>query len=134
MDLKMVGRDLNVRSVLTGMVIQRGDRLIVQTELVDVAKDAQLWGGQYNRKIEDIFEVQEELARQISETLRLRLTPEEDKRLAKRPTHRTAKPIISSSRAPFIPTNGRQRGFRRDSSIADLRSNRTHSMPRRTPP
>jgi len=86
MDLKIIGRDLNVRSVLTGMVIQRGNRLIVQTELVDVAKDAQLWGGQYNRKIEDIFEVQEELARQISETLRLRLTPEEDKRLAKRPT------------------------------------------------
>jgi len=90
MDLKMIGRNLNVRSVLTGMVIQRGDRLIVQTELVDVANEAQLWGGQYNRKIEDIFEVQEELARQISETLRLRLTPEEEKRLVKRPTQNRA--------------------------------------------
>jgi hypothetical protein len=48
--------------------------------------DAQLWGGQFNRKLEDIFEVQEELARQISENLRLRLTPEDEKRLAKRPT------------------------------------------------
>jgi serine/threonine protein kinase/tetratricopeptide (TPR) repeat protein len=85
-DLKMIGRDLNVRSVLTGMVIQRGDRLIVQTELVDVVNDAQLWGGQYNRKVEDVFELQEELARQISEKLRLRLTPEEEKRLAQRPT------------------------------------------------
>ncbi|HEX4920432.1 MAG TPA: hypothetical protein VFV92_06800, partial [Candidatus Bathyarchaeia archaeon] len=85
-DLKALGRDLNVRTLLTGKVIQRGDRLIVQTELVDVLNDAQLWGGQYNRKIDDIFEVQEELARQISENLRLRLTSEDEKRLTKRST------------------------------------------------
>src|SRR5215472_16535814 len=85
-DLKAVGRDLKVRTILTGKMIQRGDRLVVQTELVDVANDAQLWGGQFNRKLEDIFEVQEELAHQISEKLRLRLTPEDEKRLAKRPT------------------------------------------------
>jgi TolB-like protein len=85
-DLRAVGYDLNVRTVLTGKLIHRGDRLVVQTELVDVVNDAQLWGGQYNRKLEDIFELQEELARQISENLRLRLTPEDEKRLAKRPT------------------------------------------------
>ena len=85
-DLEKVGRDLKVRAILTGKLIQRGDRLVVQTELVDVANDAQLWGGQFNRKLEDIFEVQEELARQISENLRLRLTPEDEKRLTKRST------------------------------------------------
>ena len=85
-DLKTVGRDLKVRTVLTGKMIQRGDRLVVQAELVDLANDAQLWGGHFNRKLEDIFDVQEELARQISETLRLRLTLEDEKRLAKRPT------------------------------------------------
>jgi TolB-like protein/Tfp pilus assembly protein PilF len=85
-DLKAVGRDLKVRTVLTGKMIQRGVRLVVQTELVDVVNDAQLWGGQFNRKLKDIFDVQEELARQISENLRLRLTPEDEKRLAKRPT------------------------------------------------
>jgi len=85
-DLKKVGRDLKVRTVLTGKLIQRGDRLAVQAELVDVANDAQLWGGQFNRKLEDIFEVQEELARQISENLRLRLTSEDEKRLTKRST------------------------------------------------
>src|SRR5262249_35938903 len=85
-DLKVVARDLKVRTVLTGKMIQRGDRLVVQTELVDVANDAQVWGGQFNRKLDDIFEVQEELARQISDNLRLRLTPEDEKRLAQRPT------------------------------------------------
>jgi serine/threonine protein kinase/tetratricopeptide (TPR) repeat protein len=85
-DLKTVGRDLKVRTVLTGKMIQRGDKLVVQVELVDVASDSQLWGGQFNRKLDDIFEVQQELARQISESLRLRLTPEDEKRLAKRPT------------------------------------------------
>ncbi len=85
-DLKRVGRDLNVDVVLTGTVVQRGDRLIVQTELVDVVNDAQLWGGKYNRKLEDIFELQEELARRISESLRPRLTPDEEKFLTRRPT------------------------------------------------
>jgi serine/threonine protein kinase/Tfp pilus assembly protein PilF len=85
-DLKALGRHLNVRTLLTGKVIQRGDRLIVQTELVDVLNDAQLWGGQFNRKLEDILDVQEELARQISENLRLRLTPDDEKRLTKRST------------------------------------------------
>src|SRR6266536_2412158 len=85
-DLRTIGRDLNVRAVLTGVVIQRGDRFIVQAELVDVVNDAQLWGGKYNRNLEDFFELQEELARQISENLRLRLTPEEEKILAKRST------------------------------------------------
>ena len=85
-DLKRVGRDLNADVVLTGAVVQRGDRLIVQAELVDVVKDAQVWGTQYNRRLEDIFELQEELARRISESLRPRLTPDEDKFLARRPT------------------------------------------------
>jgi TolB-like protein len=75
-DLRTVGRDLKVRTVLTGRVIQRGDRLIVQTELVNVVNDAQLWGGRFNRKLEDILDVQEELARQISENLRLRVVAE----------------------------------------------------------
>jgi len=82
----MIGRDLKVRTILTGKMIQRGGRLFVQTELVDVPNDAQIWGGHFNRKLEDIFEVQEELARQISENLQLQLTPEDEKRLAKRST------------------------------------------------
>jgi TolB-like protein/Tfp pilus assembly protein PilF len=85
-DAQSVGRELNVRAVLTGRVMQRREALIVSAELVDVAENSQLWGERYNRKLDDIFEVQAAVARQISEHLRLRLTPEERRRLTKQPT------------------------------------------------
>jgi len=88
-DPQKVGQDLRVRAVLSGRLLQRGDKLIVQAELMDVAKGSQLWGGQYNRKAADVFALQEDLSKEISEKLRLRLTGEEKARLAKRPTENT---------------------------------------------
>ncbi len=85
-DPQAVGRELNVRAVLTGKVVQRGDNLRIQAELVDTADGSQLWGQRYNRKAADIFAIEEEIAREISETLRVRLTGEEQKRLGKRHT------------------------------------------------
>jgi len=85
-DAHSLGRELRVRAVLTGRVTLRGEALIVGAELMDVAQESHIWGERYNRKLDDIFEVQEEVARRISEKLRLRLTPEERKRLSKRPT------------------------------------------------
>jgi eukaryotic-like serine/threonine-protein kinase len=81
-----VGSELNARAVLTGRVMQRGDTLLIGTELIDVVKLSQLWGAQYNRKMADIFALQEEIAREISEKLRLQLTGDEKKRLTKRAT------------------------------------------------
>ena len=85
-DPRVVGRELGVRAVLTGKVVQRGDSLIIQTDLVDVAEESQVWGQQYNSKFADIFGVQEEISRQISEKLRMRLSGEERKQLSKRHT------------------------------------------------
>jgi serine/threonine protein kinase/Tfp pilus assembly protein PilF len=85
-DPQRLGSELKVRAILTGRVMQRGETLLVGTELLDVAKVSQLWGAQYNRKMADILVVQEEIAREISEKLRLQLTGEEKKRLAKRVT------------------------------------------------
>ncbi|MEK7215309.1 MAG: tetratricopeptide repeat protein, partial [Chloroflexota bacterium] len=85
-DPQKAGRELKVRAVLTGRVTLRGDTLNIQAELVDVLKDSQLWGQQYNRKISDLAAVQEEIAREISEKLRLRLTGEDKQRLARRQT------------------------------------------------
>jgi non-specific serine/threonine protein kinase len=81
-----VGRELDVRAVLAGRMVQRGQDLIVSVELVDVERQAQLWGGRFNRKMTDLVALQEELATEISEKLRLQLTGEEKKKLRKRPT------------------------------------------------
>jgi tetratricopeptide (TPR) repeat protein len=67
-------------------LLQQGDTLIVRTELMDVSNGSQLWGGQYSRKAADVFALQEDLSREISEKLRLQLTREEKQRLTKRYT------------------------------------------------
>ena len=88
-DVLEVSRELNVRAVMTGRVLQFGDNLIIKTELVDAADGSQLWGEQYKRKAADIFEVQEEISKEISEKLRIKLTGEEKKLLGKRYTDNT---------------------------------------------
>ena len=62
-DPQEVGRQLNVRAVVAGRVTQLADRLTVQAELVNVADGSQLWGEQYNRRLADIFAIEEEIAR-----------------------------------------------------------------------
>ena len=85
-DPQSVGRELNVRAVLTGRMMQSGASLRIGTELVDVATGSQLWGAQYDRKPGDIFAVQDEISNEISEKLRLQLTRAEKKRLTKHHT------------------------------------------------
>ncbi len=85
-DPRKVGHDLGVRAVLMGRLIQQDDNLTIRTELVNVSDGTELWGQQYNRKLADVFVVQEEIAKEISEKLRLKLTGAERQQLAKRPT------------------------------------------------
>ena len=85
-DPQAIGRELNVRAVLTGRMMQSGGSLRIGAELVDVATGSQLWGAQYDRKQGDIFVVQDEISHEISEKLRLQLTRAEKKRLTKRHT------------------------------------------------
>ena len=80
-DAQTVGRELGVQAVLTGRLTQRGDNLMVSAEVVDAQSNRLLWGGQYNRKLSDILVVQEDIAKEISEKLRLRLTGEERRQL-----------------------------------------------------
>src|SRR6516165_263200 len=86
MDPQTLGRELNVHAVLTGRIMQSGESLRIGTELVDVATGSQLWGAQYDRKPGDIFVIQDEISKEISEKLRLKLTRAEKKRLTKRQT------------------------------------------------
>src|SRR5262249_1041608 len=85
-DARTAGVELGVRAVLTGRVLLRGDDLSVQTELVNVQDNSRLWGEQYNRKRADILAVQDDIAKQISSALRLRLSADQGTLLAKRDT------------------------------------------------
>jgi serine/threonine protein kinase/TolB-like protein/Tfp pilus assembly protein PilF len=82
-DAQIVGRQLGVRAVFKGRVMQRGDSLDISAELIDARDDSHIWGQQYSRKAADIFALQGELAKDMTLMLRMRLTGEDEKRMAK---------------------------------------------------
>jgi serine/threonine-protein kinase len=73
-DAQTVGKELKVQTLLTGRVRQRGDSLTIGVELINAQDNSQLWGQQYSRKVADVFAVQEEIAKEVSDKLRLKLT------------------------------------------------------------
>lgn len=74
-DPRSVGKQLNVRSIVTGRVTQNGGSLSIVAELTDVATVSQLWGEHYERPMSNIVAVENDVARDISQKLRLKLTP-----------------------------------------------------------
>ncbi len=83
-DPMKAARDLGVRAVVTGRLLQRGDNLTISTELLDVRDNKQVWGEQYNRKLADALAVQQEISREITDRLRLKVSGEEQKQLTRR--------------------------------------------------
>ncbi len=84
--LKQVGRDLGVRYVLEGSVRKAGTRLRITAQLIDAATDHHLWAERYDREIEDIFAIQDEVARHVADALAVALKPTEGERLDRPPT------------------------------------------------
>src|SRR6476660_656183 len=84
-DLRRIGRELNVRYALEGSVRRAGDALRITAQLIDVETEAHLWSEKYAGTVDDVFDLQERLSRQIVEALRITLTPPEDKEIAERP-------------------------------------------------
>ena len=90
-DARAAGRQLSVDAVLTGTIAKRSGRLVVSAELVDVATGAQLWSRRYDRAPADLLNVEDEIASAIvDDAIRLRLTPDERRRLARHPTENAA--------------------------------------------
>jgi TolB-like protein/DNA-binding winged helix-turn-helix (wHTH) protein/predicted Zn-dependent protease len=85
-DHAAIRRELGVGAIVTGRVIQNGEALTVSAELVDITSNRQLWGERYHRKLSEIFAVQEDIATQISDKLRVRLTRAQKERLLRRYT------------------------------------------------
>jgi serine/threonine protein kinase/Tfp pilus assembly protein PilF len=82
-DPQKVGRDLKVRAVLTGTLAKHGDVLSIEAELVDATNGAELWGEKFDRQVSDVSTIEEQIANDISDGLRLRLSGEEKRRLAR---------------------------------------------------
>ncbi len=82
-DAETVGRELGVRAVFKGRVTQVGDNLAISAELIDTRNNDHIWGEQYSRKASDIFALQGDIAKEITTALRMRLTGEDKKRMAK---------------------------------------------------
>jgi TolB-like protein/DNA-binding winged helix-turn-helix (wHTH) protein len=79
--LQEIARELNVDAVLEGAVERSGDRLRVSIHLDQVSPEGQLWANQYDRDIHDVLPLQDEIARRVTDEIRVKLTPEEQTRL-----------------------------------------------------
>lgn len=88
-DAREIGKELGVRAVLTGRLSRQGDDVIVSAELANVLDGAQLWGEQYRRPISDLPVLQQEIAREISDRLRLKLSGEQQRQLNRGGTNNT---------------------------------------------
>jgi len=81
-----VGKELGASYVLVGSLRRAGNRLRINAQLVDASTDFPLWSERYDREMEDVFEVQDEIASKIAAALRITLSPQEQQALAAKPT------------------------------------------------
>jgi TolB-like protein/KaiC/GvpD/RAD55 family RecA-like ATPase/Flp pilus assembly protein TadD len=84
--MKEIGRELEVGSILEGSFRKAGNRIRVTTQLIDVVTDSHLWAQNYDRNLDDIFEVQSDIAKQVADALRIRILFPQKERIEKKPT------------------------------------------------
>jgi len=85
-----IGRELGVGSILEGSFKKAGNKIRVTTQLIDVAGDKHIWAQNYDRNLDDIFEVQSDVAKQVAEALRVRILTPERERIERKPTESTS--------------------------------------------
>jgi len=85
-DIREMGRQLGVETLLEGSVRRAGNRLRVTTQLINVADGCHLWSERFDREMEDVFAIQDEISLAVTDALKLRLLGEEKKKIVKRHT------------------------------------------------
>ena len=85
-DVREMGRQLGVETLLEGSVRRAGNRLRVTTQLISVADACHLWSERFDREMEDVFAIQDEISLAVTDALKLRLLGEEKKKVIKRHT------------------------------------------------
>lgn len=84
-DIRTISRELGVQYALEGSVRKAGNNLRITAQLIDAVNDTHLWSNKYSGTLDDVFEIQEKVSRSIVNALKLKLNPEEDRRIAERP-------------------------------------------------
>lgn len=82
-DPQTIGKEMNVGAILTGKVLSRGDSLSIQVDLIDASNGSQIWGNRYSGKTSEILNVQQSIARDVSEQLKLKLSGAQQQQIAK---------------------------------------------------
>ena len=85
-DIKEIGEELDVETVLLGTVQKEGDNIRVTGQLVNVVDRSNIWSNTYSQKFETVFEIQNDIAENIVRALQVKLTPEEGQKIKKKPT------------------------------------------------
>jgi STE24 endopeptidase len=85
-NIRQIGAELGVRSLLEGSVRRAGDIVRVTVQLIDATSDKHLWANSYERKLKDIFAIQNELAGEIARALKVSLSAHDEAALARKPT------------------------------------------------
>jgi serine/threonine protein kinase len=89
-DVRKVGRQLNVQTVLEGSVRKYGDRIRVTAQLINVMDGYHLWSERYDREVKDVFKIQDEISLAIVDVLKVKLFEEEKEKLVRRYTDNVA--------------------------------------------
>jgi adenylate cyclase len=88
-DIRKIGEQLNVGTVLEGSVSKAGNKLRISAQLVNVTDGFHLWAANYDREMTDILDIRSDISRRVVEALKVQLGVEETQRLVKRPTENT---------------------------------------------
>lgn len=114
-DVRTIGRKLGARAVLEGSVQKSGDRLRVSTQLIDAENGYHLWSERYDRTMEDVFDIQDEISSNVARVLRAVLRDRERRAMAKIYTHNVeAYELYLRGRSFFFQTRRRSLEFARE--------------------
>ncbi len=83
--IQAIAQEVGVQYALEGTVRKAGNSLRITAQLIDTSCDAHVWAGKFSGSLDDVFDIQERVSREIVDALKVRLTPEEDRRMAQRP-------------------------------------------------
>ena len=117
-DIRVVARELGVRSVLEGSIRRAGNRVRITAQLIDAETGGHLWADRYDRELSDIFAVQDEVTRRIVDALKIKLTPGEAAMLdAVETTNSTAHDFFLRGRELLLGATRDRAGFERSTDL-----------------